>query len=265
MISLAWRQGSVIPKERILPHLQLAVRSLAEEDLILVITQDCDIINPSFEAEPFVEVLIARRTDKANGDIMYGKNPRRIQIACRCSSPHLYEIRAQEKNIAYRRALLGVEPGGPCLFSPEDVRLLARWTGKRYSRQALPTAFNVRIAAIAPKLDKVVKRYGHLITGFWLNIDTQEELPDDRNYRMVLAVTAHHEVLEVAGNEELLIAALQQIEELLSQAGGIQVVQSELKSERDFSLEDIRHSVRWDYDYLSFRAGEVDEPSLENE
>jgi hypothetical protein len=36
---------------------------------------------------------------------------------------------------------------------------------------------------------------------------------------------------------------------------GIELVDYQLVSEADFSLADMRTLLRWDYDYLSYRAG----------
>jgi len=49
-----------------------------------------------------------------------------------------------------------------------------------------------------------------------LRLDTQENLPANRSYRTILAVMAHHETLQAGSNEELLISAMQQTEQMFS-------------------------------------------------
>jgi hypothetical protein len=40
---------------------------------------------------------------------------------------------------------------------------------------------------------------------------------------------------------------------------GVEITHYELVSEADFSLADMRVTRRWDYDYLSYRAGTSDD------
>jgi hypothetical protein len=56
--------------------------SATTDSKLVVISHDCDLVNASFETEPFFEILIARpkATNERNSLLFNGKNPRRLQF-----------------------------------------------------------------------------------------------------------------------------------------------------------------------------------------
>jgi hypothetical protein len=63
LIKLGWRQGSIIEAGAI-AHEVFA--NQAGADAFLVLNQTCDVLNPSWEKEPFVEILPLSRIEKPN-------------------------------------------------------------------------------------------------------------------------------------------------------------------------------------------------------
>lgn len=47
-----------------------------EDFVYIAITHDCAIINPSLEAEPFLEYIVAHPITKLDGNCTHTKNPR---------------------------------------------------------------------------------------------------------------------------------------------------------------------------------------------
>ena len=108
----------------------------APGDLLVVATQDCDLVKP-MERDPYVEFLAARvvddvRTIKRNDGRYFVLNPEELLIADR-----LHQVRI------YKDALLEVAPPdrAPCGGDLPRAREFAVWLGARYDRVALPDAF----------------------------------------------------------------------------------------------------------------------------
>jgi hypothetical protein len=263
-----WRQGSVIPhhQERGVSASSLEGltlnRPLEADDLLILISQDCDIVCPSYDNEPYVELLVARAVpqDKRDGTLFHGKNPRRLQFQMEAAEGHLlYEVNIHEKSRLDRKSLVGVEAAAGPRPDASVVDVLTKWTAKRYTRAAFPTNFNERCRPVMGRIGRKLKARGDLLTGIFLRLDTLEELPAGEDYRVILRVTARSEDLEDIDNNDAAIALITDIEIALNECEGIDVVDAALVPEDDFTLADLREVRRWDYDYLSFGA---DEPEL---
>jgi hypothetical protein len=70
-----------------------------------------------------------------------------------------------------------------------------------------------------------------------------------------MRLTAKEEVLEQTGTETRALQLTEVISREFESIEGIELVDYQLVSEADFSLADMRTLLRWDYDYLSYRAG----------
>jgi hypothetical protein len=80
LLESGWRQGTVLPRE-LVPEGVLP-SSIGTDAKLLIISHDCDLVNPSYELEPFLEFLVMRpRTAEArDGRLFNRKNPRRLQF-----------------------------------------------------------------------------------------------------------------------------------------------------------------------------------------
>ena len=234
-------------------------RPLHEDDLLVLISQDCDIVCHSYEVEPYVELLVARRLppEARNGGFFHGKHPRRIQFAVPgFDGDRLYEINIHEKSRINRHELTTRLPREDVWIDTDDVRLLARWTARRYTRSAFPDAFNERCRPAATRIEKRFKAKGELLTAVFLHLDTMDELPEGTDYRVILHATALPEDLEDDEREQEALRLLRDVEKALNDCDGVEVLEANLVSEDDFTLTDVRQTLRWDYDYLSYREGE---------
>lgn len=166
-----------------------------------------------------------------------------------------------ERCIAPRGCLLGHAPRE--LNLEEDlIRTLIRWTANRYLRSAFPDAFNERLAAAKKpmrKIEAALKRDGSLITGIFLRVDPPEEIAPEALYRVIMRLTAREEVFDKRESASLALELTEAIRREFQSIDGIEIIDYELVSEADFSLADVRATLRWDYDYLSYRAGTLDE------
>jgi hypothetical protein len=83
------------------------------------------------------------------------------------------------------------------------------------------------------------------------------EITNDSSYSIVLIgtlQTEHWESTEIKSKSRKAMAG---IAEHLDSCEGIEVEESEIKSEADISLADRRFLQRWDFDYMSFKSGET--------
>ncbi len=190
--------------------------------------------------------------------MLHAKNPRRLQFTIANRS---YEIRMHERCRVPRGCLLGHVPRE--LDLGEDlIRTIIRWTANRYLRSAFPDAFNERLAVAARSMRRIeaaLKRDGGLITGIFLWVDPPEEIAAGEPYRVIMRLTAKEEVLEQTGTETRALQLTEVISREFESIEGIELVDYQLVSEADFSLADMRTLLRWDYDYLSYRAGTPEE------
>lgn len=51
------------------------LRDVTADDLLIVATQDCDLVCQSFETEPYAEIVIGRRVDTADGNCRFDLIP----------------------------------------------------------------------------------------------------------------------------------------------------------------------------------------------
>jgi hypothetical protein len=71
-----WQQGAILhPKDakRLLPE-------TLETDVLLVISQSCDLVHLKPDEEPWVELIRATRIDNGDGNYEHFKNPRKLHM-----------------------------------------------------------------------------------------------------------------------------------------------------------------------------------------
>src|ERR1035437_3460532 len=124
--------------------------------------------------------------------------------------------------------------------------------GKRYSRPALPTAFNNRISSNTKKFKKALEQYVAEVSGIFIFfLESERELPDNETYRIIVRIVAPRKILEDDREEQNLLTLVAKLQEAFASCSRIEVEQIKLDSEAEFSLEDWNSSNVWDYEYLS--------------
>jgi len=193
-------------------------------------------------------------SEQRDGGLFHGKNPRRLQFFANVRGHNkVYMTTIHEKMRLGRQELLKGLPDSEIQLDSATVDLLAKWIAKRYTRPAFPDEFNARCRPAAKKISNRLKAKGDLITGLFLQLSSYEELPPERDYNVILRVTALPETCEDPNQEKSALSLLAEVEKALNDCDGIHVVDAALDSERDFSLYELRFAKRWDYDFLSYR------------
>jgi hypothetical protein len=213
------------------------------------VSQDCDIVHGSYEAEPSVELIratISRAPDRA---IRHGRNPRRLQLEV--TQAAFVNLSIHDRRIIPRTELESHPPDTETAITGESLHVLVDWIAKRYTRAAFPDAFNKRLATSNKKIEKELKKHGELITGLFLVIVPDDECADDVPYQVGLRVTATQKTLVDPDNEIALLRTTKQIADAIGACAGLEVVDDALVSEALFSLADLQYFRRWDWDYRS--------------
>lgn len=258
-----WRQGSVLPAALAneLNDQKLLPWTVSPNEFLIVLSHDCDVTNASLTVEPTVELLRLRAVSARDGNLDWGKNPRRYQfVDSRTSPPMVYEASVHDRVLVPRHCLIGHKPDRARVVDPEILKRLCRWIAGRYTRAAFPNAFNDRVQPAVDELRSLFKSKGHLLTGVYLLV-IDAELPEGDDYHVVLIATMldeqHNDLPARVSGQEL----LNRIEAIMAGCSGVELEASELRSEADVSLDDLRRLKRWDFDDLSLREGSVDDLS----
>jgi len=256
--SSGWRQGSVLPPALVDQlRRQSYLRSLSGDcEVFVVVSHDCDVTNANLELEPEVELLgaaVLPETDK-NGNYLWGKNPRTYQLEA--GSPdnrEIWQFSIHDRVRIPRRFLLGHGPDATRSLDQENVRRLALWLARRYYRAALPDAFVERTRVAVDRLRDQFKKKGDVLTAIYILV-VDEELHDETPYEIVIWASMRAEDYENPNAQAEAQSLLDKVEAVLQELDGVDVKESELKSEAQISLDDLRGLKRWDFDDLTIRG-----------
>lgn len=221
------------------------------DDVLVVITQSCDILNGGSESEPSVEVLIARRVKKVHGRFAQGKHPRRYSVSCTCGKNHCFEIAVKDRNFIKRSSLEKCK-AVECQLAPRAIRNLAFWHGRRYFRSAFPTAFDKRITRERREaLLSLLEGTHELVMAIYFHLSTREELPDDKSYRTKIYLVVHPDDWHDANTRKDAIEFATAFEPLIS-CDGILVDECEAVPSDELDLFTVTNSLAFDqFDFLS--------------
>ena len=250
-----WRQGSILLPEALCAPLPCQPpMSMAAEDILIVLTQDCDLVQADFAKEPYVETLRAIPiSGKPDGNFLYGKNPRIIQFPI---GERHFQASCHDRSRLDRRLLAQVKPSEVHVLQPSALHLLREWVAKRYIRPAFPDEFNARIRndPTGKALRRLLELQGHLFQDLYLFCDpADQELPLGQLYKIIVwpvmsSLDYEDEMLRQQARD-----ASSQIEAILSNCTDIDVIECELRHEGQISLDDLRYFKAWDFDHLTQR------------
>lgn len=249
-----WRQGAILRNPlaaRVSRQLKLKLR---DDEKLVVVTHDCDVVNGRLEHEPFVELLRIKPA-AANGNATYGKNPRRLEFSVDVQGVAQQFEAVVHDRVRMARSVLASGQPDTTVIADDTRDLISEWLAKRYVRAAFPDAFNDRIAGQKKAIEKALKKDGEYLSGIYLVLSSMEELSEDELY--TIAITGTMRVADYDDQARRVAAdrALTALSAAVRAARGIIVEAVSLQSEDEFTLDDARIMLRWDYDALSWRHG----------
>ena len=254
-----WRQGAIVKPADNAGILKSISHKYDDELILIIASQSCDIANNDIESDPYIEVSIARCVNKLNGNLTNNKNPRTLHAHLQvCTEDaaivrkQLIEIKAFEKLCVPKEYFGNLAPDESTLLDDIDLGGYVAWLAARYSRPALPTEFNDRISVSDPndKLRKKAKGNNEQLSGIYVEIIPDAEIPKEQNYKVNLLglVSSGFE-----GDLAKVEAALEEYAEVMRQAK--MDVTVALRKESEVSIALIKRFKRFYYDDLSFKAG----------
>ena len=243
---LGWHQGALI---RVGTDTELANLLPSGFDHAVAASQDCDIVAP-VSVEATVDLLPAVLSTESSGELLYGKQPRRLCVALENGQFATVDIR--QRTTVDKGVLVAISPVADAPAKLPDRKILAKWLGKRYSRHAFPDAFNERLRAQKSKLDALSKRsQSRSITAILLQLDSEDELGPDETYKVVLWFACRPTNAEDPETRRQLEEYAAAFAKVLKSCGGVQVDDFEVRSHLDINLDDLEVMKRFDFDYRS--------------
>lgn len=250
-----WRQGRFLLPES---FERLGVsKEFPECDIALVISHDCDVAHDNLMNEPNVEFVLGKKIDAINGNNEHGKNPRILHLTVGAPAV-VIELHASKRVFLSKERLFGHEPDRKIDLDTRALEILRRWLMARYSRQAFPDSLNERLLPIAKILEKEGKRHLSGIIGYWIDYQPRdEELPPEQPYELWLYIVYSSDDMAYAEVAEKIANSLKDnfaaLKEKSAAAGDIELRDCAASSDYEFTLRDLRDTVQYRLEYLSFR------------
>lgn len=241
---------------------------------MLVATHDCDLQSAQ---ERRIELVPVREIGACDGKSTHGKNPRLLHLPDGLGPSKSIVIDLAEKISVERESVVALTPLES--LSDADRRLVSRWLGDRYARAPFPDSFDRRLRAartvdssklghavpsqlkkdrsLHKELMKVFAADGVPIEGIYIELNEKGELDVNLDYRAKIAVVAKSgpsmdEDIQVATSNAL-AKKIRDLFELASwdATGEVVLTTSFGTTEKDFSLFQVKKSLRWHLEWLS--------------
>lgn len=258
-----WLQGSFVCPED-MKFFKDKFSQIPKEDNIYLITasQSCDVCG-LMDREPYIEFSIAKKLENFDGNLLHNKNPRKLHLEAQDMTngeilQSYFELVAYEKIIIEKsdiQAYKEIEPYEGFSLTTKTIDNFANWLAGRYNRPALPNAFERRLSDqwSKKKQAKQSGKVGENLIGIYVDLNTYDELADDKPYKvdllfMVMEVSlAKPEVMEE-------ISKLNQLYIENMQEAGFEIKTNKISSENKVSVKIFRTYKRLPYlDELSYK------------
>lgn len=227
------------------------------EACAVTISQTCDVVCHSDEAEPYVEFAIADiRPGSPDAQDTFLKSFRRFAAPLTDGVRHL-TFRPWDRCLVMRRSLAETTPAEDLAIDRRACQDLVDWLTTRYKRAALPDEFNDRLkrAGAEDKLRKALTNAPAVTEIFLLLKPRNEELKDtSTTYRCDVVLLCRRDVYIDSTAREALEPTILAIEEILGAVPGVDVEHVHLRGEHDFSRHEMREYDRWQFDDVSYAA-----------
>ncbi|MDR2115273.1 MAG: hypothetical protein LBP87_02720 [Planctomycetaceae bacterium] len=250
-----WRQGSICLD---LDIPDTILRNTAD-GLGILLSHDCDIVQPDIKKEPNVEFLIAFPVSQLDGNYIRGKNSR-----CYHFQLHniFYEIKAFERISVPRYWLIDRTPHPTLQLPVEEIRAVVHWFAQRYECPAFPNNFNKRFSKKSKQtIEQILKNIGHIISGIYIACP-QEEYSDDFSYDIlfyvVMSVEIYNDIVKLDESKYYDVQNYVQkiYETIKNDSKGINIYNSDKMCINEITLHDLHFLKRFtSFDHFSFDTG----------
>ena len=251
---LGWRQGTVMGNDVAAIAREQAPKAIDVRctDLLIVASHDCDLLNPSIDKEPFVEVLAARQIGAVTPMQALGRNPRSLQFSVADGDNAIAVSCSAHRRWAASRELLMA--GSPRLhLRDRELRLMAEWLAKRYIRAAFPSSFDERWRSKLRSWQELLRRWSEWVQGVYLRLSTLAELPSHDTYQCHLIIAAPRGATSDEDWPDRRFAIEGDVAVFWDQfKPRIQCAGVDVLSTDEITLADIEQYQRFDADWISY-------------
>jgi hypothetical protein len=249
-----WRQGGVLAQK---DFQAVGLTDKPDADLAIAISHDCDIANDNLDTEPAVEFIFSRILEEHNGNYTHGKNPRILHLDYIHNGQTVWiELIASGRVIVQKNSLEAIQPNQT--YSLITRQTLQSWLAVRYRRIALPNSLVERLRSVSTYIEKEGKRNSSGILSFRLSYEPQDELLPEEPYELWLSivyVTDKAEYATMAANiAQSLKTEFPNLLEKTKDSGMVDLRKCEAVSEIEFTLRDMRDTVEYNLEHLSYRT-----------
>lgn len=249
-----WRQGGVLAQK---DFQAVGLTDKPDADLAIAISHDCDIANDNLDTEPAVEFIFSRILEKHNGNYTHGKNPRILHLDYIHNGQTVWiELIASRRVVVQKNSLEAIQPNQT--YSLITRQTLQSWLAVRYRRIALPNSLVERLRSVSNYIEKEGKRNSSGILSFRLSYEPQDELLPEEPYELWLSivyVTDKAEYATMAANiAQSLKTEFPNLLEKTKDSGTVDLRKCEAVSEIEFTLRDMRDTVEYNLEHLSYRT-----------
>jgi len=250
-----WRQGSV------LAHKDFPLVCLSDSpdvNLAIAISHDCDIANHNLDTEPAVEFILARILEQNDGKYTHGKNPRTLHLDYAQNGQIVWiEMIASKRLIIEKNKLVEIQPDET--YKPTySQQILQSWLAARYRRHALPNSLVERLRHVFAYIEKHGKKNSSGILSFRLSYEPKDELPPEEEYELWLSIVYITDKVEYEAMSEEIANSLKiefpKLLEKTKDSGTVDLRKCEAVSEMAFTLRDMRETVEFHLEHLSYRS-----------
>lgn len=250
-----WRQTSALFAKDFQGIPELA--GLADCDLMIAVSHDCDIACDDTEKEPYIEFIPAKILTSANGNFINAKNIRTLHL--QHTAERIFELDAAKKKHVLKKSLINITPTDEVQLSEHNKKILQNWLAARYRRHAFPDSLRDRLIPLDDFLKKEGAKNVHDIAGYWVNYEPKNsELLADEPYEFWLQIVyasetadAHDKAAAIAKKLNETFAAMM----LKSKTEGpVDLRQCEAIADTEFTLHDMRENFEYVLDYISHKA-----------
>jgi hypothetical protein len=250
-----WRQGSVLAQK---DFQAVGLTDAPDADLAIAISHDCDIANDNLDTEPAVEFIFARILEQCNGNYTHGKNPRTLHLDYKQGEKLVFlELLASKRLILQKNKLEVVQPDETYKLT-YSRQILQSWLAARYRRHALPNSLVARLSAVFAYIEKKGKSSSSGILSFRLSYDPEDELSPEEPYELWLNIVYITDKNEYRAISESIAHSLEtEFPKLLDKtkdSGKVILRKCEAVSEMEFTLRDMRETVEYHLEHLSYRT-----------
>lgn len=225
------------------------------EGLYFVLSQDCDILNPSLEKEPVIELIKANEIPKCDHKLTSGKNPRQLHITLDQENICLEFLPHNRLFIA--REYLEQQYADQVEIMGKQLNMLINWTTKRYRRHGFPYAFNNRCKPIMERIEPILRNEAKKIRGIFIRLNTDEELGADKTYKLIIKMLVPKEFYENKKELSAIHDGFDKILHLFDSIDGIEILPgSQVQSMDEITVHSYQELREWDFDYISFLNGD---------